>query len=324
MAVACPAQDTRLATMVVDITYMCDASCRYCRWGDAGTPERAWTGADDVLIPAQTLSDLRIQKVVISGGEPTLHPRLPEILGYYSRLVDGVVVITNGYGLTPDRVREIIDAGATGFTVSVDSASSKVSFDVRQTRPDLHDSILRRIEDLCARSDVETGINSTVTHATANWENVKGLLEFGLHAGVDCIKFQPVFDDGYVSRTSPDLLLSGRDVEGLLEVSRMVDAVEHPPTNPPAFWEDIAVLAGGGELEGRRCGISSDDAISIRGKASMCFWVSDSSYGEAARALQADTIRGVQRGFDKAKEGCRVGFHCFCNQRIDHVWRSHA
>ncbi len=58
----------------------------------------------EVLVPKETLAALETQRVVISGGEPLLHPEINEILGYYHDLVDDVVVITNGYGLDSEEV----------------------------------------------------------------------------------------------------------------------------------------------------------------------------------------------------------------------------
>ena len=106
---------------MVDVTYMCNAACRYCRWGDHATQGRVARSLDEVLIPEETLKMLGTRRVVLSGGEPRLHPDLDYILGHYGGLVDQVVVISNGYGLDRRAAERLLEAGATGITISLDS-----------------------------------------------------------------------------------------------------------------------------------------------------------------------------------------------------------
>src|SRR6266516_2486593 len=86
-------------TTVVDVTYLCNATCKYCQWGSQLTPGRTHRTLEEILIPKETLRSLGTQRVVLSGGEPRLHPHLKRILSHYHLLVDQVVVITTVYGL---------------------------------------------------------------------------------------------------------------------------------------------------------------------------------------------------------------------------------
>ena len=138
--------ETARGTMVVDVTYLCNATCRYCRWGDSLTPGRVAQNLENVFIPPDTLEMIGTRRVVLSGGEPRLHPRIADILEYYGSLVDEVVVITNGYGLDVEAARDLLDAGATGITVSLDSVRAIESFITRRTPPALHADILRNID----------------------------------------------------------------------------------------------------------------------------------------------------------------------------------
>lgn len=305
-------------TTVVDVTYLCNATCRYCRWGNGSTPGRVAQDLEKVLIPAGTLEMIGTRRVVISGGEPRLHPHISEILGYYRGLVDEVVVITNGYGLDMDNAGVLLDAGATGITVSLDSVDAIESFMTRRTPPALHAEILSNLEEMarpCRR--FELGINSTVTNVTSNWITVMDLLRFGAKLNLDFVKFQPIFDDGYVSVNSPDLMLGTDDVSLLLEVASKLETIRHPPTNPPGFWADVAELAGGGRLHPSGCALGPSDAILVGGQLSICYWVDSSHYGHLGRP---DYAVATSR-FEVDKRKCRVGFHCFCNQGIGHAWR---
>lgn len=304
-------------TTVVDVTYLCNATCRYCRWGDGFTPGRVAQDLKKVLIPASTLEMIGTKRVVISGGEPRLHPNISEILEHYGSLVDELVVITNGYGLDVEAAGALLDAGATGITVSLDSVDVMESFMTRRTPPVLHGEVIRNLKEMAGPGRrFELGINSTVTSVTANWITVGDLLRFGIELDLDFVKFQPIFDDGYVSANSPDLMLDASNTASLLEVATRLETVEHPPTNPSGFWADVAELAGGGRLPPSECALGPSDAISVGGQLGICYWVGSSRYGHLDRLGYATATSR----FEEDKQKCRVGFHCFCNQGLGHVW----
>lgn len=313
--------DGRTATTVVDVTYLCDARCRYCRWGDPRIPGRVAQDLSKTLISAGMLERLGTERIVISGGEPTLHPYIERILGHYRSLVEQVIVITNGYGLSGEMLERLLGAGATGITVSLDSASAIESFMTRRTPPRVHARILRNMERAGGRRGCELGINSTVSHVTANWLTVQGLLELSGRVGADFVKFQPIFDDGYVSANSPDLLLTYEDEPPLREVGRMLGGTEHVSTNPPAFWHDVADLAGGGSLPAYGCALDGRDSISVDGGLGICWWVDSSRYGDASGAPDGAEVEAVRERFMEEKRGCTVDYHCFCNQGMGHAWR---
>ena len=310
-------------TVGIDITYRCNARCRYCRWGDGRTGERGHLGMDDVLVRAETLRDLGARRVVLSGGEPRLHPEIGRILGHYAGLVDDVIVITNGYGLGPREVRRLLGAGATGVTVSLDSVDAGASARARLTPPGTHAKILDSIREIASEvHGFEFGINATVSHATSDWASAGGLLGFAGDVGMDFVKFQPLFDDGYASGSAPDLLLTGEDAAGLEDVAdRLGEAHEgFPLTNPPGFWRDVAAMCSGRPPAGSACGLGARQALSTGGRLAMCYWVEGSTYGRVSDGIGSGDILRVQGGFGGLKRRCEVDFHCFCTQRIDHVW----
>lgn len=306
-------------TTCVDITYRCNARCRYCQWGDPDTlEERSHEGHGRAMIRPETLAGLGTERIVLSGGEPRLHPDIGRIISYYSRLVPDMIVITNGHGLDAREAAVLARAGATGITVSIDSIDPEESYVTRKTPPELHGAILDNVREISEKvPGLELGINATVSHATARWGTVRGILEFA--RDLDFVKFQPIFDDGYAGENSPELLLSGKDVGPLLDVAERLDTIPHVLTNPPGFWRDVAALAGGGRLPGGRCGLGPGQAISVRGDVGMCFWL-ESSYGPSSRAAERGKIAQVRDRFDARKRDCNVEYQCFCTQRIDHVW----
>lgn len=278
-------------------------------------------GLKEVLIPEQTIRALGVQRVVLSGGEPRIHPQLETILQHYGRLVESVIVITNGYGLDEKELHRLLDNGATGVTVSLDSLDPETALITRDTPKQLLEQVisnLERISDL--PREFELGINSVASHPTANLKTVERILKFGRSLGVDFVKFQPVFDDGHVSRSAPDLLLTERDVPGLLRVAEAIPSLDSPLTNPPSFWKDIARLISGEALAPESCGLGPRQAIATAGKLSICYWVDSTSFGDSFQSISSEEVEAVRAKFESVKLGCKVGSHCFCTQNLSHEW----
>jgi MoaA/NifB/PqqE/SkfB family radical SAM enzyme len=269
------------STMVLDITYLCNATCRYCRWGNPTTAGRTHRETESLLLPAESIRSLGTQRVVLSGGEPRLHPDIEKILSHYHELVDDVVVITNGYGLDEAEIIRLLGAGATGITVSLDSVFPEVALLTRATSKTLHAGVMRGLERIAKlRLDFELGINSVVSHPTANWRNVEALFELGHRLDVDFIKFQPILDDGFAGSNARDLLLSDADRPSLTEVASMLPTTERPPTNPVGFWLDLADVAGGESLKPGACGLGARQSIVTMDSFAICYWLASSSYGD--------------------------------------------
>lgn len=106
-----------------NLTRRCNLECAHC-YISAG-PEETATGelatAECLRIADEILALNPAPLFILSGGEPLLRPDLADIAGHASRRGATVVVGTNGTMLADDRVAALVDAGVTGFAVSVDS-----------------------------------------------------------------------------------------------------------------------------------------------------------------------------------------------------------
>jgi len=96
----------------------CNLSCTYCNeYDDYSKP---------VSIPVMferldQLADLGTTIITFSGGEPLLHPDLDALISRVRRRKIMACLITNGYLLTPQRVRQLNDAGLDHMQISIDN-----------------------------------------------------------------------------------------------------------------------------------------------------------------------------------------------------------
>lgn len=96
----------------------CNLSCRYCNEYDnfsKPVPAEVMTERLDRLAAFGTTI------ITFSGGEPLLHPELDRLISHVRG--HGIIagLITNGYLLTPQRVKQLNDAGLDHMQISIDN-----------------------------------------------------------------------------------------------------------------------------------------------------------------------------------------------------------
>ncbi len=96
----------------------CNLSCTYCNEFDSHSPP---VPAADMLRRVDRLAALGTTIITVSGGEPLLHPQLDEIIGRIRHRGAIATLITNGYLLTPDRIRRLNRAGLDYLQISIDN-----------------------------------------------------------------------------------------------------------------------------------------------------------------------------------------------------------
>src|ERR1700682_3210384 len=96
----------------------CNIDCAYCNEYDKVSVP---VPADTLKRRIDKLKDLGTSVVAFSGGEPMLHPDLDELIGHIRRRGMMAGLITHGYFLVPDRIRQLNQAGLDFLQISIDN-----------------------------------------------------------------------------------------------------------------------------------------------------------------------------------------------------------
>ena len=96
----------------------CNSRCSYCwSWKEAmdNTP------LADLRHAVDELAEVHIRQIHLAGGEPFLHPDLPELVGHIQAKGLFSAICTNGTFLSSERYRAVADAGLQSLTLSLDT-----------------------------------------------------------------------------------------------------------------------------------------------------------------------------------------------------------
>jgi MoaA/NifB/PqqE/SkfB family radical SAM enzyme len=160
----------------------CNLSCTYCNeYDDFSKP----VPVETMVLRIKKLADLGTSILTLSGGEPLLHPQLDEIIGAMRGRGVLAGMITNGYLLTPERVRRLNTAGLDHMQISIDNVMPD---DVSKKSLKVLD---KKLQILAEHAEFHVNINSVVGGGIHNPDDAlvvgKRALELGFSATVGII-----------------------------------------------------------------------------------------------------------------------------------------
>ncbi len=141
----------------IQVTRICNQRCLFC-----SNPENQQTiSTDKAIRQARTLLKSGYDGVILTGGEPTLHPQLPEIIRSCVGVGIAVRMITNGQTTANRRyLRSLMEAGLGHLHVSIHSMRESVQAYLTGNKESLKNikKTLRNTDTLGLSCDVNTVI----------------------------------------------------------------------------------------------------------------------------------------------------------------------
>ncbi|BAO45644.1 radical SAM/SPASM domain-containing protein [Thiolapillus brandeum] len=115
----------------VAITYKCNLRCVFCYAGCNCTTqpvndEKVMTVREIETVLHKLWHEGRVPSVSFTGGEPTLHKQLPDLIAYAKELGMRVNLITNGTRIDALLAQRLKDAGLDSAQVSLEGTSAEI------------------------------------------------------------------------------------------------------------------------------------------------------------------------------------------------------
>ncbi|MBL7893411.1 MAG: radical SAM protein [Bacteroidia bacterium] len=169
--------------LIIEVNQKCNITCRACYKSkfDYTKPLEEIKSEVDFAVSRRNL-----HVITLAGGEPSLHPKLPEVIKYIAQKGVMVQMLSNGFALTDNRLEQYKEAGLFKVFLHIDS---------QQQRP-----------------DVERGASENELNALRTKISNK-ILAHGIKCGLEVTLYQdslkdfPAFVDYYLKSSSYQWLL---------------------------------------------------------------------------------------------------------------------
>lgn len=161
------------------ITYGCNNACNHC-YNEPTRFDMPSLGKDEWLRIIDKLHEVGVPHLIITGGEATLHPDLPEIIRYADSLGHVVGMNTNGRRLAQHSFVQLME----------EAGLNHVQITLGSNRPEVHDAIMnaksfhqtvRGIQNSVA-SQIHTITNTTLMRC--NRDHAEEIIDFLYGLGI--------------------------------------------------------------------------------------------------------------------------------------------
>ena len=195
-------------TACIEVTHACNLTCPHCLFA-AGKKYPDELTTEEIKALYDEWADMKVFKVMISGGEPFMRKDIVEILNYGDEIGLQQYVVTNGTLITEDNFQLIprnvrFGVSLDGFEEIHDKIRGKGSF-ARTTE----------VLEMFLREGAKFGINFTLSQI--NKEEAERLMAYWLNRGIK-MSVNPVLPFGRSSEHRKQLWLRKEDANDFIRI----------------------------------------------------------------------------------------------------------
>ncbi len=238
-----------LRVLRLSVIEACNFRCPYCMPADRiaddhGLDASSRLSFDELDTMARAFAALGASKLRITGGEPLLRKRLPELVARLARIdgIDDIALTTNG-SLLATQAHALRDAGLQRITVSLDTLDAEVFRRMSGGRGAL-DDVLAGIEAARAAGFGPIKLNCVVQRGL-NDAGIERLAEYA-RTGGHVLRFIEYMDVGTCNGWSRERVVASAELRDRLHARWPLRALDPNYTGEVA--QRYAYADGGGEV----------------------------------------------------------------------------
>jgi cyclic pyranopterin phosphate synthase len=219
-------------TVRVSLTDRCDLACVYCRpsrndgYFESRLDDEAWKAMVRALVRAG------VTRVRVTGGEPLLHPRVVELVGFIAELGVADLALTTNATRLETLAHPLRQAGLRRLTVSLDSLCPERFW--RITRGGRLDRVLAGI-DAARREGFDELKTNTVVLRDENDDELESIVRWAWDAGI-VPRFIEVMRVGEGAKLPADKLVGAREMRARLQLLLCDERGAVDPDRGPARY----------------------------------------------------------------------------------------
>lgn len=156
-----------MKTLDIKLTYRCNNDCTYCcqdRELRKKTSDLTYEEVNEIL-KTEVAKGLKIDKVVLTGGEPTLNKYLFDIVKLIKQYgVDVIQLQTNAKELSNmDICKKLVDSGINSFGISLHGSTDKIH-EMFTSTPYSFEETVQALKNLREIKECKVSLNTVITN----------------------------------------------------------------------------------------------------------------------------------------------------------------
>jgi len=220
----------------ISVTDRCDLRCSYCMSEDVEfLPRQDILSFEEILRLAKSFAQLGVSKIRITGGEPLMRKKLPELIASIKAIegIKEVVITTNGTLLT-QYAKPLYEAGLSRLNISLDTLIPERFQQL--TRRDRLQAVLDGIAEAKKYPFDSIKLNAVVMKGM-NDDEIIALTDYAIDNDIDItfIEEMPLGEVGYDRSVT---FLSSADIKAVIEEKYPLKASSYK-TGGPAVYSSI-------------------------------------------------------------------------------------
>jgi len=124
----------KIKKVVFELLSYCNLNCCYCIYHNKRHPKDSSLSIHEIYKLIDKFYIDGVDRLVLTGGEPTLHPNFIDISKYAILKIPKVSVCTNGVILNKTVKEEMINLNFSSYTISIDSCIDEIHDKIRGVR----------------------------------------------------------------------------------------------------------------------------------------------------------------------------------------------
>ena len=221
----------------ISVTDRCDLRCSYCMSEDVEfLPRQDILSFEEIIRLAKSFAQLGVTKIRLTGGEPLMRKKLPELVASIKAIegIEEVVMTTNGTLLTK-YAQPLFEAGLSRLNISLDTL--KADRFQKLTRRDRLQAVLDGIAEAKKYAFSSIKLNAVIMRGM-NDDEIVPLTDFALENDLDIsfIEEMPLGEVGYDRSVT---FLASADIKNKIEEKHSLVASNYK-TGGPAVYSSIA------------------------------------------------------------------------------------
>jgi cyclic pyranopterin phosphate synthase len=220
----------------ISVTDRCDLRCSYCMSEDIEfLPRQDILSFEEVIRLAKSFAQLGVKKIRLTGGEPLMRKKLPELVASIKAIegIEEVVLTTNGTLLTK-YAQSLFEAGLSRLNISLDTLKAERFH--KLTRRDRLQEVLDGINEARKYAFESIKLNAVIMRGM-NDDEIISLTDFAVDNDLDIsfIEEMPLGEVGYDRSVT---FLSSADIKSKIEEKYSLKSSGYK-TGGPAVYSSI-------------------------------------------------------------------------------------